>query len=523
MAFNYAAARQAGYSDDEIAAYLKSNTPKSPAKVMPADPTVDMTSGEQFWAGMGKKMNDVYLGAKQRVGLADQAEVDEARKYDAPLMNTTAGKIGGLAGTVVSTLPALAVPGANTVAGASAVGGIMGLLEPTARDESALRNAALGAAGGAAAQWGLGKAAGIFGDRLAAKEASEALRQSQNAARDETLRAAQQAGYAVTPSSANAGLPSRLFEGLSGKFKTEQLASVNNQNVTNRLARKALGLADDAPLTPETMQAIRADAYAMGYKPIADLPAIQWDQKFVKALNTLVPGSSGRAVRNPAEADISDLVSRLANKNSWTGEQLIDDIRALREQSRALFSSANREGGNVAKTDLARAQSKAAGLLEDLAERNAKTLYNNDALIQNMRDARQLIAKSHSVEDALVEGGGNVNAAVLSAALRKGAPLSGDLETIGKFARNFAPMARVPQSGFVNPLTVLDFAAGTFGAPALPVARIAARYGLLSKPYQEAFVRPTYGAGMADRIPATLLEELRRRGAGGLLGSIEPK
>src|SRR6185369_10228458 len=100
--------------------------------------------------------------------------------------------------------------------------------------------------------------------------------------------------------------------------------------------------------------------------------------------------------------------------------------------------------------------------------------------LKNFREARTLIAKTFDVDKALASGKGKVNAEVFAAALRKGKPLSGDLKTIAEFADKFGDAARVPKKGWSAPFSVLDYAAGSFGSPALPVGRVAARGAILS-------------------------------------------
>lgn len=115
-------------------------------------PTVGMSGPEKFLAGYGKAIPDMVQGIGQRLGLVDQSTVDETRRLNAPLMKTGAGMAGNIAGNVAATLPALAVPGASTILGAAATGGVLGLIQPTAQGESAIKNAGMGAAmGGGAA------------------------------------------------------------------------------------------------------------------------------------------------------------------------------------------------------------------------------------------------------------------------------------------------------------------------------------------------------------------------------------
>jgi hypothetical protein len=113
------------------------------------DPTKGMGAIERTAAGFHKAFRDVGRGVGQLVGAYDQQEIDELKKQDAPLMRTTAGRVGNVAGDVAAVLPTMFIPGANTVTGAAAIGAGMGATQPVATGESRLRNIGLGAAGGA--------------------------------------------------------------------------------------------------------------------------------------------------------------------------------------------------------------------------------------------------------------------------------------------------------------------------------------------------------------------------------------
>lgn len=134
------------------------------------NPTNDMGAGSRALAGAGKFINDLGLGIGQRFGAVDQKTVDAARELDAPLMNTTAGKAGNIGFALASTAPTLLIPGANTVAGAGVSGALMGLAQPTAKGESAVKNALLGAGLGMGGQM-VGNAVGYgYGAAKAAAE-----------------------------------------------------------------------------------------------------------------------------------------------------------------------------------------------------------------------------------------------------------------------------------------------------------------------------------------------------------------
>lgn len=118
----------------------------------PVDPTEGMSGLEKFGAGYGKAAMDLGRGAGQMLGLVSREDVKNSRELDAPLMNTTGGKLGYLGGMVANTLPTAAIPGANTITGAGLIGAGTGLLMPSASTGETVANTAIGGALGAGTQ-----------------------------------------------------------------------------------------------------------------------------------------------------------------------------------------------------------------------------------------------------------------------------------------------------------------------------------------------------------------------------------
>lgn len=116
------------------------------------NPTSDMNTFERFAAGAGKSITDAGRGLGQMVGLVDQKDIEESRRLDAPLMNTGAGTAGNIAGNVALLAPTAAIPGANTVTGATLINALAG---------AALTPGTLGERAQAASFSGLGGGAGI--------------------------------------------------------------------------------------------------------------------------------------------------------------------------------------------------------------------------------------------------------------------------------------------------------------------------------------------------------------------------
>lgn len=128
------------------------------------DATEGMSTFDKLRAGFGKSIYDTARGLGQMVGAVDRADVADSRKLDSDLMKTGAGKIGDFLGNVATTLPLALVPGANTVKGASLIGSIAGLAQPSTSTEETLKNIAFGgAAGGGGVMVGRGLAAGYQG------------------------------------------------------------------------------------------------------------------------------------------------------------------------------------------------------------------------------------------------------------------------------------------------------------------------------------------------------------------------
>lgn len=481
----------------------------------PVNAVDDMGGVERFKAGMGAGFMNMKRGFDQMVGVGE--DPTESRKMDAPLLNTGAGMAGNIVGQVAPAAAAMFVPGANSVPGAALVSGLTGALQPVAQGESRDANILTSAALGGAAQAGIGKLAGWAGKRLATAEAEGAAEAARNAVKDATLQGSREAGYVVPPSLSNGSLPARMMEGLSGKIKTQQAAAIKNQNVTETLARKAMGMADDAPITAEAMQGIRNVAYQKGYEPVAKVGAFETDRTYFKALDSIAADykgaerSFGKAVPN----EIGDMVESLKAPVMDAGDA-IKMTRILREDANKAYAAGDKALGKATR--------KASDAIEDQIERALGAAgKDGEAMLKEFRDARVLMAKAHSVESAIRKGGA-VDARVFGKMLQKGKPLSDELKTIGLFANNFPEISGIPKAGWSNPVTALDAfgAAGMAGmgagpmSVALPAARLAARKGVLSMQGG-----PQYGPNALNRLTPQMLEELRR--TGGLLGIGAPQ
>lgn len=112
------------------------------------DPTEGMSGMQLARAGAGKGMTDIGRGLGQLVGAVSMDDINRSRKEDAPLMQTGGGRLGNIGGTVVALAPTAFIPGANTVTGATLIGGATGALTTPGTFEERRNAGLMGAAGG---------------------------------------------------------------------------------------------------------------------------------------------------------------------------------------------------------------------------------------------------------------------------------------------------------------------------------------------------------------------------------------
>lgn len=264
------------------------------------DPTVGMSGGQRFLAGVGKAITDVGRGVRQylpqAVGGMTNEQVAEARALDQPLMNTGAGIAGNIAGNVALAAPTVFVPGAATIPGAAAVGAAYGALQPGVNTEERLKNTAIGGVAGAAVpavvrgaqvarsfvdplyQGGRDRIIGSTIRRAAGDQADEAMAAMRSAGEivpgslPTAAEAAQNPGIAALQRSAIATDPVAM----------NQLAERQVANNEARIAALRNVSGDKAALT--ALQDARADAADVAYRTARNSDAMRRDLLTQEAL-----------------------------------------------------------------------------------------------------------------------------------------------------------------------------------------------------------------------------------------------
>jgi hypothetical protein len=359
---------------------------------------------------------------------------------------------------------------------------------------------------------GLEEAVGIAGSALAgskipvptvkgaAPDGYRSVEQLKKAAMAAKVKAAQQAGYVVPPTTSNPTAVNKVLEGISGKLATAQHASLKNADTTSRLASKGLGLSEDVPISIEAVQALRAEAGA-AYDVVRKAGTVELGDKFGAAVDKALAVAKGANKSFPGLADSPAMAKIEAlRKPSAEASDIVDAIKIVRDLSD--------EGYRGGARYIGKAYKEVASALERALDDKLVKLGDVGA-IKAFRNARTLIAKSHTIEGAMRKSG-NVAPAKLASDLAKGKPLTGEIRQIAEFGRDFPKAARTLNESFPGMSPLDAYAAmGTAGISknplylGLPFVRLAARNALLS-PFGQRLAVPSQGGPINPELAAGL-------------------
>lgn len=317
-----------GATQDQVRAFVSSQMAGAKPVDRGPDPTEGMSTFDRVAAGAGKALTDVGRGVGQMLGLIDQKSIDDAKRMDAALMGTTAGKVGNLVGNVGATIPLAFVPGANTVAGGAAVGALSGLLQPVASGESRAVNAGAGAIGGAAvpALFRGGQVVKSFLDPLyeSGREqiVGRALRDAAGGQVDDVLRNLQ-AGPRV------AGTQPTVAElaGNPGLAALQRASSAVNPRVTNDVAARQIANDEARKMALQALIPDRATAVAAREAATSPLYAT------AKGADITIDPALAELLQRDAMRTAMSRAERLASN---TGESL-GMLRGAPEQASAIL------------------------------------------------------------------------------------------------------------------------------------------------------------------------------------------
>lgn len=416
------------------------------------------------------KMSELVTGKRDTLadtlGLPTQAEVDEVKRTETPLLNTGAGMVGNVAGNVGVTLPAMFVPGANSLAGATAIGAVTGAIQPTATGESVGQNMGYGAAGGAAGQ--------TIGSLLgrAIRPVSANLTPEQQA----LVAAAKARGIPLDAADVTGSRPLKTIRDVLGQLPmtgdTQARIQAAKQAAYNRAVGGTFGKAEDA-LTPQVLSQARSDI-GQRFTDLATRNSAQVDNAVLGKLAGVVDEANRFST-----ADVSRVVANYADeilsKVDANGKIPGQAYRALDSQmGRTMRSTTNgdiRHTVGQLRDELRAAMDASIAPADQAGWKEARRQY------ANLMTVAPLAAKSET---------GDVSGKTLLAAALRGNKSGaftggGDLGELGRIGRAFVaeqtPNSGTPQRTFMqnmltspNPLGVLyQYGLGGVSMPAQAV------------------------------------------------------
>jgi len=418
-------------SADEFAGF--SSAPEPSSAPDETDPTAGMSTTDKFLAGTGKGMVDTGRGVYQlgasighAAGMVSdekmasiQQDVDNSRELDAPLMNTTAGKVGDIVGQAV---PMALLPGAG-IAGSAVEGAALGATQPVATGGSRLQNAgmgALGGAGGAASGKLIGGVLGGFGGAKGGQEAADLL-ESENIPTSVAQVTKSKLAQSIERASAMTSDEPAEFSGLQQqRFNQAALrrVGVNNPDVT-AATPQVLSDAKDAitgvmngvssRTSPRFDNALQNDLSGVEQSTARMLPASDagpitqhindilenavqnggsLDGTFVKKLNTSLSQLSRNQTYAPIAGDLQEAVHDAVSRYA-----LPDDAAAMAQAQRQFRALKQIEGA----TDNVTGDVSISGLINQMGTKayggRNQVLYakGDQSLVDLARAAKRII------------------------------------------------------------------------------------------------------------------------------------
>jgi hypothetical protein len=299
-----------------------------------------------------------------------------------------------------------------------------------------------------------------------------------------TLAAAKsaiEAGYVIPPNQVNPSALNRMVEGMAGKISTAQNASARNSTVTTQKAATALGLAPDTELSKPLLEGIRSKA-GQAYEVVKQTGTVTPGKSYDDALDAIVEPFK-KAVRDFPNVKPNPIIEEIdaLRTQSFGADSAVELVKKLRNEAGQAYAKSDKQAG--------RAYNAAVKALEDALDDHMVSIGAPADILKNYRDARQLIAKTHTVEKALNPTTGTVNAGKLASDLARGKPLSGELRQAAEFAQAFPKAAQTPEKmGSLPQLSPLDWAMAGLTNTATLFARPAARAASLSGPVQRGLL-----------------------------------
>ena len=478
--FDLASARKSGYNDEEIISHL-SETEKPPKVTagglvgsvirgmapIAAGTALGAAAGAPF-AGIGavpgaaagaltttieELGGNVYNAVAPRIGaphfktfgerIGQGLDVLKVERPDTQLERIVETGAGGAAGAggLANSLSQLAPKMANPV-----VKNVANILA-----QQPARQALAGGVAGVATQTGLEAGLSPLAANITGMAAGGVPFMVRGGGALPQTKRAMEGGYTIPPSMASnkPSMMATLLSKVGGEEQIERAANIKNQSATNNLVKKELGISDEI-ISVKSLNNIRAKEGAV-YQDVKNVPGTAVDKTFnsdIAAMKTTINALSKNFKNIVKNDEVSNLVKSLTFKpfsNAYDSTSAVELTKLLRQKSAKNIMSDKPE-----LNELGKAQRAASEAIENMLSRRIMRLpaaanVPKDLAIR-WNEARTKIAQSHFVEEALNPATGNVDAKRLGRVIDKGdVILTGGLKTAGEAGLAFPRVTGAPE------------------------------------------------------------------------------
>jgi hypothetical protein len=233
------------------------------------------------------------------------------------------------------------------------------------------------------------------------------------------------------------GFISRQMGSLAGREALDFEVRAQNQKAVNSAVKKQFGIPEKSDVTVQTLRDIRDEAGQV-YNEVGKIGRRgQRQLQDVENLREQLTRTSDPAERAVLEDEFDRAFASTKGKAQTEAAADVDKLRELRAESRRArdryYASEGKLPQELERSIAAREQAQMLeGQIED-AVRSA----GNPGLADKLAAARTRIAQSYDAEDALNVGTGDFDARVFGRKVDQGKPLSGNMETIGRFQQTY--------------------------------------------------------------------------------------
>ena len=319
--------------------------------------------------------------------------------------------------------------------GVGKVGGIVGSLFGKELEGQMLGEIALPVAGtlaGAPSMLRGGRAVSAAMDtastaRNVAKNSAAIERIQRSPAQAEAAKAAQELGVRVNIGESNPTATNRMLASAAGDQLDTSIAKAN-VGAPERIVKRDLGLPEDARLNLDTLETLRSSLAT----PIEEL----------KSIGNLP--ISGQVTSKLQGLKLDEVVSEGAKKVNNRIDKLITNLEEgtnatrLWNIIRVLRSEANKglQSTDIKTNNMAAAKLKMANTLEGAFDEHLTNIGNTE-LLGKVRDARAKLAKTYAVERMLDVAKERIDTTKLAGVVKSDNALTGDLAKLADVAANY--------------------------------------------------------------------------------------